>query len=248
MNTNNHEAKYLLQYREEIRAGNIKAGADMVQELDNLIAELNEPEYIYDTRDAYARIDFIEHCIRLTKAPFYNKPMVLMLWQKAFIEVVYSFKIRSIDSGEWVDRFQEILLLIARKNGKSELIAALQLTELFLGGEGIDIVCSGTNDGTADLAYQAIDTMRLLIDPKSADTWRNLKGIKCTINNNHIYKLSDSTRMKEGRNIDIAGIDEVFINLYSKVPRQKKNTKSLCLARKVSSTASWLKSARNIKK
>lgn len=201
---------YLLQYRDAIRAGDIKAGADMKDELDNLIDDLDNPEYVYDTKDAEIRIDFIENCIRLTKAPFYNKPMRLMLWQKAFIEVVYSFKVKSLDTGELVDRFQEILLLIARKNGKSELIAAIQLTELFLGGEGIDIVCSGTNDGTADLAYQAIDTMRLLIDPKSMDTWRNQKGIKCTINNNHIYKLSDSTRQKEGRNIDIAGIDEVW--------------------------------------
>ena len=203
-------SKYLLQYREAIRKGEIKAGADMIDELDNLIADLESDEYRYDTTDAEIRIDFIEKCIRLTKAPFYNKPMQLLLWQKAFIEVVYSFKMKSIDSDEWVDRFQEILLLIARKNGKTELIAALQLSELFLGGEGIDIVCSGTNDGTADLAYQAIDTMRLLIDPKSVDTWRNQKGIKCLINNNHIYKMSDSTRQKEGRNIDIAGIDEVW--------------------------------------
>lgn len=203
-------SNYLIQYREAIRRGEIIAGTDMIDELDNLIADLEDTQYIYDTRDAEARIDFIENCIRLTKAPFYNKPMVLLLWEKAFIEVVYSFKMKSIDSGEWVDRFQEILMLIARKNGKSELIAALQLTELFLGGEGIDIVCSGTNDGTADLAYQAIDTMRLLIDPKSVDTWRNQKGIKCLINNNHIYKLSDSTRQKEGRNIDVAGIDEVW--------------------------------------
>ena len=201
---------YLMQYREAIRSGDIIAGMDMIQELDNLIADLDSPEYIYDTRDAEIRIDFIEHCIRLTKAPFYGKPMVLLLWEKAFIEVLYSFKMKSLDSGEWVDRFQESLLLICRKNGKTELIAALQLTELFIGGEGIDIVCSGTNDGTADLAYQAIDTMRLLIDPKQVDSWRNQKGIKCLINNNHIYKLSDSTRQKEGRNIDFAGIDEVW--------------------------------------
>lgn len=179
-------------------------------ELDNLIEDLSSSEYIYDTRDAEIRIDFIEHCIRLTKAPFYGKPMVLLLWEKAYIEVLYSFKMKSLDSGEWVDRFQESLLLICRKNGKTELIAALQLTDLFIGGEGIDIVCSGTNDGTADLAYQAVDTMRLLIDPKQADSWRNQKGIKCLINNNHIYKLSDSTRQKEGRNIDFAGIDEVW--------------------------------------
>lgn len=203
-------SNYLIQYREAIRRGEIVAGMDMIMELDNLIEDLSSSEYIYDTRDAEIRIDFIEHCVRLTKAPFYGKPMVLLLWEKAYIEALYSFKMKSLDSGEWVDRFQESLLLICRKNGKTELIAALQLTELFIGGEGIDIVCSGTNDGTADLAYQAVDTMRLLIDPKQIDSWRNQKGIKCLINNNHIYKLSDSTRQKEGRNIDFAGIDEVW--------------------------------------
>lgn len=182
----------------------------MINELDNLIADLDDTQYKYDTADAELRISFIEGCIRLTKAPFYGKPMRLLLWEKAFIEVLYSFKMLSIDSGEWVDRFQETLLLITRKNGKTELIAALQLTELILGAPGSDIVCSGMDDGTADLAYQAIDTMRLLIDPKQVDTWRNQQGIKCFANKNHIYKLSASTRQREGRNIDIAGIDEVW--------------------------------------
>ena len=201
---------YLTQYREAIRRGEIRAGYDMIDELDRLIADLDDPQYRYDTAAAELRIDFIENCVKLTKAPFYGKPMKLLLWEKAFIEVVYSFEIRDIDSGEWVQRFQEILLLICRKNGKSELIAALLLTELIIGGVGIDIVCSGMDDGTADLCYTAIDTMRLLIDPKSVDTWRNQKGIKCFANNNHIYKLANSTRQREGRNIDIAALDEVW--------------------------------------
>jgi phage terminase large subunit-like protein len=201
---------FLLDYRSAIHSGEIKAGMYMVQELDRLIEDLDSPEYIYDTHDADIRIDFIEHCIKLTKSPYYGKPMELLLWEKAFIEVFHSFKIRSVDSGAWVDRFQESLLLIARKNGKSELIAAMQLTELILGREGSDIVCSGMDDGTADLAYQAIDTMRLMIDPKQVDTWRNQKGIKCLVNGSHIYKLSASTRQREGRNIDYAGIDEVW--------------------------------------
>ena len=178
-------------------------------ELDNLIEDFFCEEYKYDTTNAYIRIDFIEHCVKLTKAPFYGKPMQLLLWQKALIEVAYSFKIKSLDTNEWVDRFQEILLIIARKCGKTELIAALELTEMILGKPGSDIVCSGTNDGTADLCYQAIDTMRLIIDPQSVDTWRNQKGIKCFETKNSIYKLSDSSRQKEGRNIDFAGIDEV---------------------------------------
>lgn len=179
-------------------------------ELDNLIEDFFCEEYKYDTTNAYIRIDFIEHCVKLTKAPFYGKPMQLLLWQKALIEVAYSFKIKSLDTNEWVDRFQEILLIIARKCGKTELIAALELTEMILGKPGSDIVCSGTNDGTADLCYQAIDTMRLIIDPQSVDTWRNQKGIKCFETKNSIYKLSDSSRQKEGRNIDFAGIDEVW--------------------------------------
>lgn len=179
-------------------------------ELDNLIEDFFCEEYKYDTTNAYIRIDFIEHCVKLTKAPFYGKPMQLLLWQKALIEVAYSFKIKSLDTNEWVDRFQEILLIIARKCGKTELIAALELTEMILGKLGSDIVCSGTNDGTADLCYQAIDTMRLIIDPQSVDTWRNQKGIKCFETKNSIYKLSDSSRQKEGRNIDFAGIDEVW--------------------------------------
>ena len=203
-------SNYLIQYREAIRRGDIIAGIDMISELDNLIADLDDKQYRYNTKDAELRIDFIEHCIRLTKAPFYGKPMQLMLWQKAFIEVVYSFKIWSIDINSWVDRFQEILLLITRKGGKTEFIAAILLTELLIGGVGIDLVCSGMDDGTADLCYSAIDTMRLLIDPQSIDTWRNQKGIKCFFNNNHIYKLSASTRQREGRNIDMASLDECW--------------------------------------
>ena len=92
---------YLIQYREAIRRGEIRAGYDMTDELDRLIADLGDPQYRYDTAAAELRIDFIENCVKLTKAPFYGKPMKLLLWENAFIEVVYSFEIRDIDSGEW---------------------------------------------------------------------------------------------------------------------------------------------------
>lgn len=200
---------YLLQYREAIRKGEILAGFEMITELDNLIADLDDSQYRYDTTKADLTIYFIENCVKLTKSPFYGKPMVLLLWEKALIEVAYSFKIKSLDTGEWVDRFNEVLLLITRKAGKTELIAALELAEMVLGRHGSDIICSGTNDNIASLCYDAIDTMRLLIDPDSKDTWKNNKGIKCFANNNKIFKLSESTRGKEGRNIDWAGIDEI---------------------------------------
>ncbi len=200
---------YLLEYREAIRRGEIIAGRDMIDELDNLIADLDNPEYRYDTTKAEIIISFIESCCKLTVAPFYGKPFILELWEKAFIEVSFSFQIQSIDTGKWVERFQECLLLIARKNGKTEFIAAIVFALLIIGGMGIQIVCSGTNDSIASICYDTIDRMRLMVDPESVDTWKNQKGIKCLFNNNFLFKLSDSSRAKEGRNIDVAAIDEL---------------------------------------
>lgn len=206
---------YLLQYREAIRRGEIIAGIELVTELDNLIRDLNDPRYIYDTRDAEIRIDFMENCIRLTKSPFYGKPMKLMLWQKAFIEVVYSFKMadKSYTDADGrvrpVDRFQKIVLLIGRKNAKSETCSGLELTESVVGNEGADLVCSSNDDIQASILYDAIDTMRLMIDPEQIDTRKNQRFIKILATNSKIFKLSDRTRNKEGRNIDFAVIDEV---------------------------------------
>lgn len=208
-------SNYLLQYREAIRRGEIIAGVELITELDNLIDDLNDPRYIYDTREAETRIDFMENCIRLTKSPFYGKPMKLMLWQKAFIETVYSFKmsdrtyIDAYGNEKHVDRFQKIVLLIGRKNTKSETCSALELTESIVGNEGADLVCSSNDDIQASILYDAIDTMRLMIDPEQIDTRKNQRFMKILVTNSKIFKLSDRTKNKEGRNIDFAVIDEV---------------------------------------
>ena len=200
----------LLLYKAEIEAGKILAGAELYQELQNLADDLfHDDEYIYNTEDAALRIDFMENCIRLTKSPFYGEPMRLMLWQKAFIEALYSFKIaREWSDGKNIDRFKRALLLIPRKNGKSEMCSGLANAEFVVGPEGADIVCSSNDDNQASIVYDAIDTMRNLYDPDDLDTKRNQRFILNKATNTKIYKLSDRTRNKEGRNIDWAEVDE----------------------------------------
>lgn len=195
---------FLLEYHERIGAGEIIVGQELWMELENLCEDFHNDEYYYDTDDALLRMDFMENCVRLTKSPFYNKPMILMLWQKAFIETIYSFKM----SDTSFDRFKKILLLIARKNTKSETCSALGLSEFICGNEGSDIVCSSNDDNQASITYDAIDTMRQLIDPDDLDSKRNQRFILNKINNSKIFKLSDKTRNKEGRNIDFAIVDE----------------------------------------
>ena len=202
----------LILYYENIQAGDIIAGYELFSELENLVDDLlHNDNYFYDTSDALTRIDFMENCVRLTKSPYYNKPMILMLWQKAFIETVYSFKMAREfhDDGKIIDRFKKILLLIARKNTKSETCSALGLSEFIVGNPGSDIVCSSNDDNQASLTYDAIDTMRLLIDPDGLDTHRNQRFILNKATNTKVFKLSDRTKNKEGRNIDFAVVDEV---------------------------------------
>ena len=195
---------YLLEYRERAETGEIVIGQELRLELDNLAEDIQSERYIYDRSDALLRMDFMEHCVRLTKSPYYNKPMVLMLWQKALIEAFYSFKL--IETG--LDRFKKLILLIARKNTKSELSSALAESELIVGNPGADIVASSNDDAQASIVFDAIDTMRQLIDPKDQDTKRNQRFILNKANNTKIFKLSDRTRNKEGRNIDFGILDE----------------------------------------
>ena len=83
---------FLLEYHARIECGEIIVGRELWQELENLKEDFYNDAFLYNTDDALLRMDFMEKCIRLTKSPFYNQPMRLMLWQKAFIEAVYSFK------------------------------------------------------------------------------------------------------------------------------------------------------------
>ena len=201
---------YLLEYRGGAETGEIVIGQELWSELDNLAEDMVNDRYIYDRSDALLRMDFMENCVRLTKSPYYNKPMVLMLWQKALIEAFYSFKMAkdSIERGIWIDRFKKLVLLIARKNTKSETSSGLAEAELIVGRPGADIVASSNDDAQASIVYDAIDTMRQLIDPKDQDTKRNQRFILNKVNNTKIFKLSDRTKNKEGRNIDFAIIDE----------------------------------------
>ena len=105
---------FLEEYYEKTKKGEIIIGQELKTELKTLIDDMQGEDYLYDTTNADIRIAFIENCVRLTKSPFYGQPMVLMLFQKAFISALYGFKMNNGD-----DRFKKAIFLIARKNGKA---------------------------------------------------------------------------------------------------------------------------------
>ena len=205
MKSDKLEDTYLWEYYQAIRSGEIIAGHELITELEKLIDDYDNPDYYIDRSKALFKMSFMENCVRLTKSPFYGKPMKLMLWQKAFIESIYAWKMTE----DGTDRFRRVLLLISRKNTKSEMCSGIALTELITGADGSDIVCSSNDDNQANILYDAINTMRLMIDPQQKDTWKTQQYLRCNINGSKVFKLSDRTRNKEGRNINYAVVDEV---------------------------------------
>ena len=110
---------YFTEYLSEIRTGKITVGHELMTELEKLETDLSNPRYRYDTQDAEKRIAFIERECKHYEAPWAGKPFLLLLWEKAVIEILYSFKVYDDDLQRWVRRFKELTLLVARKNGKA---------------------------------------------------------------------------------------------------------------------------------
>ncbi len=207
---------YLLEYYEGIRSGEIIVGNDIRFLYENLIADLENDDFVYDTREAHFRIEFMEKFCKQTKSPFNNIPIHLMLWEKAFLEVIYSFywtkkgyeKYYQLPYERKIRRFKKILLLVGRKNGKSTLTATDGVTELMLGEGGTDIVCSSNTDEQAKIVFNEIKNMAQKFDPKEKYLHSNITTVLNVKNNSTVTKLSERTKNKEGKNINKAYLDE----------------------------------------
>ena len=226
MNMNRLRSKYpdsyLLEYIEQCKSGDILIGHELMLMLDILLSHFDNPEIRFETADAIKRIHFIEKECKHTEAPFAGKPFILTLRQKAFTEALYSFKIYDDEINRWVRLYQEALLLIGRKCGKTPFISALVLAEFFCGEMGTKALCSSNDYEQADLMFQAIDAMREESPAIERVTRKNIKGIHfgnpkkrkkkgkfSYRNKGSIRKISAKTGAKEGKNIKVGAVDEV---------------------------------------
>ena len=215
---------YLVEYYNEIQKGNIIVGEELKTELDILINDLNNPRYVYDEKPGNLRIDFIETFCKHTKSPFNGKRFILELWEKVIIQVAYGFKIAATG----LRRFNEVILLVARKNGKTTFIAGIDLAEFFLSRGGVDIVCASNTTEQANILFEEINNMREQSPALSKETRskKNIYHIYSPKTKNKIKKLSAQSRNKDGYNIEVGCIDEVHEMTDSKVYDAIKQSQS----------------------
>ncbi|HPL55685.1 MAG TPA: terminase large subunit [Bacilli bacterium] len=215
---------YLVEYYNQVLEGKILVGQELRTTLDKLIKDMDDPRYIFDVKPGNIRIQFIETFCKHTKSPFNGEPFILELWEKAILQTAYGFKERTTG----FRRFNEVVLLVARKNGKTTFIAGIDLAEFFLAKGGVDIVCASNTNDQASILYEEINNMR-----EGSKALRNEKRSKKNIfyiyspkSKNKIKKLSAQSRNKDGYNIEVGCIDEVHEMTDSKVYDAIKQSQS----------------------
>jgi len=215
---------YLVEYYNEIKKGNILVGNELMVVLNGLIDDLDNPRYFFDEEPGQLRIEFIETFCKHTKSPYNGLPFKLELWEKAFLQVAYGFKMS--DTG--LRRFNEAILLIARKNGKTTFVAGIDLAEFFLSSGGVDIVCASNTNDQASILFEEINNMREQSKALSKEnrSRKNIFYIYSPKNKNKIKKLSAQSRNLDGYNIEVGCIDEVHQMSDSKVYDAIKQSQS----------------------
>lgn len=217
---------YFIEYYKSCRRGDIVIGRELKTTLEVLMQNiLNDNEYMFVLEAAHKRINFIEKEIKHFESPFAGKPFVLSINQKAIAEAVFGFYIfdnEILGGGRWVRRFKEVLLLVARKNGKTPFVAALTLAEWICGEAGQKVMCASNDYEQAALVFDCINSFREESQALTKVTRKNIKGIffgnpkqrKKTgkfsaQNKGAIKKMSARQGTKEGRNLKTVIVDEV---------------------------------------
>ena len=196
---------FLEEYYEAIQRGSIKikgerhrflVGSKIRKAVEILMGYFDDPRIRFDNSKCLKRFKFQETLCFQGYAPYYNKPLELMLWEKAFFEPIYSFYDK--DTGFLL--INEALLEVARKNGKSTMIAGDANTDLFIGQGGVNICCTSNDDRQAKFIWQECAGMRARLDIKNEITSHNLTEIKNNVKNIKILRMSSKTQNKDGFN------------------------------------------------
>lgn len=150
----------IIEYYNEIISGQIvvsKKVKTIYKYLVEKIYEDTDSEYEYSASRANHAIEFVENFCKHSKGKWGGKAIELELWQKAFIAAAFGF-IHKIDGTR---QYREILLIVARKNGKSTIASAIGLYLLIADNEpGAEVYAVATKKDQAKLVW--LDAKRMV--------------------------------------------------------------------------------------
>ncbi len=148
----------ILEYWDGIQSGKYIVSKRVYKLYEKLAGEIKAPagRYIYDETRANRPIEFIERFCKHSKGEWAGRPVILELFQKAFIAALFGF----VDVKTGFRKYRETLFLVARKNGKSTMLAAIALYCMIADDEpGAEIYSTATKRDQARLLFDEAQRM-----------------------------------------------------------------------------------------
>ena len=142
---------YVIEYFEKIKAGEYVVSNRVYKQYEKMVNDIyNSEKYIFDEERALRPIKFIETFCKHSKGEWAGKPVILELFQKAYISALFGF----IDKETNLRRYKESMFYVARKNGKSTMLSGIAAYMMIADNEaGAEIYSCATKKDQAKLVF-----------------------------------------------------------------------------------------------
>lgn len=196
---------FILQYYKGIEDGSILVGKWIKLLYEYVLEGLRSKSWYYDHKKAMKAVCFIERFCRHHEGELGGQLIKLELWQKAFISVLFCI----VDS-QGNRQFNEILLVMARKQGKTLLASAIATYCAYADGEyGARVYMAAPKLQQANICYdQCYQTIKKEPELEKFAKKRRT-DIYIEYSNSSIAPLAFSEKKSDGLNVSCAILDEI---------------------------------------
>ena len=193
------------EYFRQIETGEVTVCQKTYRAYRKYVRDLDTKcEWYYDPKKANHIIEFAEKYCRHSKGKMAGKPVVLELWEKAHLAVVFGFV-----NIEGVRKYRKSVLIVGKKNGKSLLASIVALYMQVGDGEGgPEVYAVATKKDQANIVWN--ESVRMV--RKSPTLKKRIKtlvsGLFSTFNDGVYKPVASDYGTLDGLNIHCVLMDE----------------------------------------
>lgn len=219
---------YIREYYQAIRDGSVTVGRWIMLLYEYIVTGLQKKSFYFAPKKADRAVRFIENYCHHSKGR--NDLFDLELWQKALVSIIFGV----VDENN-LRQFREVILIVARKNGKSLFAAAIMEYMALLDGEyGAEIYCLAPKLEQAEIIYSCFWNMVQQEDEiRSKVVSRGRKAdYYIEDSNTFVKKIAFNAKKSDGFNPHFVVCDEIASWVGDAGKKQYEVMKSALGARK----------------
>ena len=195
----------ILSYYQAIKDGSVTVGRWIKLLYAYIVTGLEKGAFFFNQKEANRAIRFIETFCRHHEGFLAPQKIKLEPWQKALVSIIFG-----IVDADGLRQFREVFIVIARKQGKTLLAAAISAYCAYLDGEyGGRIYYAAPKLEQANLCYDAFFQMVQKEPALSQLSKKRRTDIYIPSSNTTIKSIAFSAKKSDGLNISVGIADEV---------------------------------------